>query len=383
MLGSIDEVKKAWHVRNVVSHRAVSNIESGASAQEDVSPQILPLELARTSHSPTQIRAESNSSVDALSTHVMTGVDKLHAEGLTGTGLRIAIIDDGFDLNTPGLSQTNIGFAHDLIDGDNDVRDNCSYHGRHVLGIVGAKGAAEVYGVTGVASDATYDLYRIAACGPRGASTDNLMKATLEAADRGLDILSCSYGGGLAFPDGESLHRTCRRLEHLQTNHISHVSDPWSVFMTRVFENGTYVSLPNGNGGPGIFSAISPAADESVSSVGSADNPVTPYYFWWANLNAGGQTSTIRFNPGLPYKFPENNNLTIWSAPGSNNATSETQECHMLLDSPNLPDDRSNTIVLLHKWDCWKYPNGTQVAITQAFNIPYSLRYSPSIDTVE
>lgn len=133
----------------------------------------------------------------------MTGVDKLHSEGLTGTGLRIAVIDDGFDLDTPGLSQTTIGFAHDLIDGDNDVRDNCSYHGTHVLGIVGAKGAAEVYGVTGVARDATYDLYRIASCGPRGASTDNLMKATLEAAEREVDILSCSYGGGLAFPDGK------------------------------------------------------------------------------------------------------------------------------------------------------------------------------------
>lgn len=160
-------------------------------------------------------------------------------------------------------------------------------------------------------------------------------------------------------------------------------SDPWSVVATRVFENGTYVSLPSGNGGPGIFSAISPAAGESVSSVGSADNPVTPYYFWWANLTAGGQTSTVRFNPGLPYRFPENNNLTIWSAPGSNNATSETQECHELPDNPNLPDDRSNVIVLLHRWDCWKYPNGTQVAITQAFGIPYSLRYSPSTDTIE
>lgn len=117
--------------------------------------------------------------------------------------------------------------------------------------------------------------------------------------------------------------------------------------------------------------------------MGSADNPVTPYYFWWANLTAGGHTSTIRFNPGLPYKFPENNNLTLWSAPGSNNSTSETQECHPLPENPNLPDDRSNVIVLLHKWDCWKHPNGTQVAITQAFGIPYSLRYSPSTDTVE
>lgn len=123
-----------------------------------------------------------------------------------------------------GLRQTTIGFAHDLIDGDNDVRDNCSYHGTHVLGIVGGKGAAEVYGVTGVASDATYNLYRIASCGPRGASTVNLMKATLEAADRGVDILSCSYGGGLAFPDGERLPYL---RNELSTDHRHQIPGRW------------------------------------------------------------------------------------------------------------------------------------------------------------
>lgn len=204
ILGSIDGIKKGWPVTNVPSNRAVPNNDLGVLGAGDISSRTSPLDRDVYSYVALQIRAQNNGSNDTLSTHIMTGVDKLHAEGITGTGLRIAVIDDGFDLDTPGLSQTTIGFAHDLIDGDNDVRDNCSYHGTHVLGILGAKGAAEVYGVTGVAPDATYNLYRIAACGPRGASTDILMKATLEAADRGVDILSCSYGGGLAFPDGEN-----------------------------------------------------------------------------------------------------------------------------------------------------------------------------------
>lgn len=214
-LDSIDGVRKAWPVSNVESTRAVSNTQSGVFRAGDLARRVPPTERD-TSYSLLQARAETNGTVDTLSSHVMTGVDKLHAEGITGSGLRIAVIDDGFDLDTPGLSQTTIRFAHDLIDGDNDVRDNCSYHGTHVLGIVGAKGAAEVYGVTGVAPDATFDLYRIAACGPRGASTDNLMKATLEAADRGVDVLSCSYGGGLAFPEGEYLHPSLFALTPLR-----------------------------------------------------------------------------------------------------------------------------------------------------------------------
>lgn len=224
ILRSIDGIRKAWPVTNVGSTRAVPNNELGIIGGGDISRRTFPLDRDASSHVSLQTRAENNGSVDTLSTHVMTGVDKLHAEGVTGSGLRIAVIDDGFDLDTPGLSQTIIGFAHDLIDGDNDVRDNCSYHGTHVLGIVGAKGAAGVYGVTGVAPDATYDLYRIAACGPRGASTDNLMKATLEAADRGVDILSCSYGGGLAFPDGECF---VHRRNDFATNHMYQILGLW------------------------------------------------------------------------------------------------------------------------------------------------------------
>lgn len=38
---------------------------------------------------------------DAYAPHVMTGVDKLRAEGYTGAGINIAIIDTGIDYNTP------------------------------------------------------------------------------------------------------------------------------------------------------------------------------------------------------------------------------------------------------------------------------------------
>ena len=34
---------------------------------------------------------------DTFSTHIMTGVDRLHAEGLSGRGIKVAVIDTGID----------------------------------------------------------------------------------------------------------------------------------------------------------------------------------------------------------------------------------------------------------------------------------------------
>jgi subtilisin family serine protease len=40
---------------------------------------------------------------NTFSPHVMTGVDKLHAEGLNGNGIKIAVIDTGVDYTHPAL----------------------------------------------------------------------------------------------------------------------------------------------------------------------------------------------------------------------------------------------------------------------------------------
>ena len=45
----------------------------------------------------------SNSTADTFSPHVMGGIDKLHAEGLTGKGKFVAIVDTGIDYFHPAL----------------------------------------------------------------------------------------------------------------------------------------------------------------------------------------------------------------------------------------------------------------------------------------
>ena len=43
------------------------------------------------------MKTATSTSPDIFSMHVMTGVDKLHAQGYNGDGVNIAIIDTGVD----------------------------------------------------------------------------------------------------------------------------------------------------------------------------------------------------------------------------------------------------------------------------------------------
>ncbi|KAH9240683.1 hypothetical protein K456DRAFT_31716 [Colletotrichum gloeosporioides 23] len=337
----IDGVKKAWPVINIqptlYNDRRIGR-DFGTYVKRDL-PQL-------------HARDEA---VDTLSTHVDTGVAKLHAANFTGKGVRIAVIDSGFDVDVPGLSKVDIGYAHDLTDNDNDVRDNCSFHGTHVLGVIAAKGDEARYGVLGVAPDATYELYRIQPCNG-GSTNDMLINSFLEAADRGVDAISCSFGGGQAFPE-----------------------DPWSAVATRLFKNGTYVSLPSGNGGPGVFSGVSPGMADAITSVGSTDNTVTPYLTWQGNWTSGTDGGEIRFVPGLPYDLPANNQLTIWSP---NKEVDAPTDCQPLPSPTDLPTDLSNAVILASLSQCWTDASGADASITKALGIPYIIYYATKNWTV-
>ncbi|KAK8052291.1 subtilisin-like serine protease [Apiospora rasikravindrae] len=327
-------VGKAWPVRQ---HKAQRNIPSLDRTANLEFPGVVNSHFDRPHVSSSRtanpvVARDSAPLADTLSTHVETGIDRLHATGITGKGIRIAVVDSSFDTSVPGLSGTTVGYTQDLISGGSAVGDNCSYHGTHVLGIVGAKGAPESsvgYGVNGAAYDATYELFRIQPCGADVAQTDDLIAAFLQAGERGVDVITCSYGGDNAFPE-----------------------EPWAVVATRLARNGTFVSLSNGN---------SPSGTGPFTGSGAVAR----------NRDIGGKTSPLSFTPGSRVNFPSTS-LTVWSP--KKNETAEGS-CHRVADDTAPPTDPSNAILLVERSQCWVDQDGVSLTASPRYNFTYVMRY--------
>jgi minor extracellular serine protease Vpr len=190
----------------------------------------------------------------------MTGADIAQNElGLTGKGIRVAVMDTGIDLQHPDLGggfgpgtriTTGFDFVGDAYTGDNDpvpdpIPDDCNGHGTHVAGIIGAKGK-----VTGVAPGVTFGAYRVFGC--EGSTTDDVMIAAMERILRDrMDVLNMSIGDAFnTFPEA-----------------------PTAAAASRLVKKGVVVVASIGNSGAnGIYSAGAPGVGESVIGVASFDN---------------------------------------------------------------------------------------------------------------
>src|SRR5262249_7206316 len=150
--------------------------------------------------------------IDLVTAIKMTGADVAQNElGLTGRGVRVAVMDTGVDFDHPDLGgcfgpgcRVDKGF--DLV-GDafnaNDpnpiikpdpIPDDCNGHGTHVAGIIGANG-----GIKGVAPGVTFHAYRVFGC--EGATTSDIMLAAMELVhEDGADVLNMSIGAARQWP---------------------------------------------------------------------------------------------------------------------------------------------------------------------------------------
>ena len=153
---------------------------------------------------------------DLVTATKMTGADIAQSElGLSGRGVKVAVIDTGIDYNHPDLGgcfgrgcrvEKGYDFVGDDFNADpsspaynpvpapdNDP-DDCNGHGTHVSGIVGANG-----GIKGVAPDVTFRAYRVFGC--EGSTTSDIMLAAMERARAdGADVVNMSIGSALQWP---------------------------------------------------------------------------------------------------------------------------------------------------------------------------------------
>lgn len=207
--------------------------------------------------------------------HVQTQVDKLHARGLTGKGVRISIIDSGVDYLHPALGGCFgrgciVSYGYDLVGDayngnnapvpDQDPLDQCDGHGTHVAGIIGAqqdKVALTGSGLKGAAPGATLGMYRVFGC-TGGSGTDVLIAAVTKAFEDGSDIIT----GSLGLTSGWS-------------------EDAFSVTVSRMVAAGVHVTFAAGNevgGTEGMFGISAPSTGDGVLAISSYEASLAPTY---------------------------------------------------------------------------------------------------------
>ncbi len=111
--------------------------------------------------------------------------------GVTGAGVRVAVLDTGVDYNHPDLlGQVNLDLSISFVEGEPDVMDH-HFHGTHVSGIIAA--ADNEVGVIGVAPGA--EIVGIKVLGADGSGDFFwMMQGLVHAADNDCDIANMSLG---------------------------------------------------------------------------------------------------------------------------------------------------------------------------------------------
>jgi len=135
---------------------------------------------------------------DDTSQSLEWGVDRVdaevaHANGDTGAGADVAILDTGIDSDHPDL-QANLGSgkAYATCNGCNESWDDDNDHGTHCAGIAGADDNTE--GVVGVSTEAT--LHAVKVLDSQGSGSFSDIAAGVEyVANQGWDVASMSLGG--------------------------------------------------------------------------------------------------------------------------------------------------------------------------------------------
>ncbi|KAG8738765.1 hypothetical protein FRC10_006482 [Ceratobasidium sp. 414] len=287
--------------------------------------------------------ANKTAAKDTLSTHVMTGVDKVHADGYFGKGIKIGIIDTGIDYTHPALGgkfgpgNKVIGgydFVGDAYTGlantpppkpDNDLAerayffqplDQCNGHGTHVAGIIGAN-PNNPYNISGVAYEASINSYRVFGC-TGSVPDDILIDALLRACKDGNDVITLSLGGADGWTEAVS-----------------------GVVASRIADSGRIVTIAAGNDGAyGSWYTSGPGTGLSVISVGSVDNTVSTVEN--ALVSNGRQ---VAYNGLAALPIPAG--LSLYATSSDTAATADA--CNPL---PDTTPDLSNKLVIIRRGTC-------------------------------
>lgn len=282
--------------------------------------------------------------INEESIHSLTGVQKVRDRyGLTGKGVRVAVIDDGIDYIHPALGGGfgpgfPVAYGYDLVgddfDGsiflatvpDDDPFENCwvGSHGTHVAGIIMAD-SNRVRNVsmrpptklTGAAPGIELGAYRIFGCDAETVTTDIIAAAIYKAAYDGSQIINLSLGGGSTHSDSID-----------------------SIACEDVGKLGHFcVSAIGNDGDSGSYTAGEPGTSKGGFGLGSAQSLALPSKSY-ISINGEAYYSTV----GSSRPFP-----TTLSLAGIVVSNKRAEADNILNDGIKVTEDVKGKVVLV-RW---------------------------------
>ena len=186
-----------------------------------------------------------------------SGATQLWAQGDTGSGANVAVLDTGI-APLPDFAGRLVGGV-DLSGGGNPWQDGYG-HGTFVAGLIAGNGASSAGAYTGEAPGA--GLVSVKVAGASG-QTD-------------LATLIQGVGWTIANESNDNIRVLNMSLGYLPIE--STVIDPLDQAVEKAWEAGITVVVSAGNSGPGNGTILSPADDPLVITVGAVDDggQVTP-----------------------------------------------------------------------------------------------------------
>ena len=175
------------------------------------------------------------------------GTDIPRTEGITGDGIRVAVIDTGVDFNHPDL----LGWGEDgkVVGGYNFIHEDqppmdTNGHGTQVAGVIAADGE-----ITGIAPKVKILAYKVSENG-EGVSSELIIRAIEKAIGDDADIINISLG----------VNKTNAKIDHA---------------VNRALEKEIFVVTASGNDGPELKTIGSPGRNFGSVTVGATYNNLT------------------------------------------------------------------------------------------------------------
>ncbi|MDA9765784.1 S8 family serine peptidase [Gammaproteobacteria bacterium] len=247
---------------------------------------------------------QTNFATNAGTPGVDLNVDSVISGNTTGSGIVIAVVDDGLEISHEDLVDNVVSGSYDFVNSDNDPtqpdpctdEDDCVGHGTSVAGIIAAKGWNNI-GVRGVAPNAS--IFGNNYLENSTVTTFAQAHGVNPPVDATADIYNMSYGVSYPNDDDDVQKSTYALPERLGSNYVE--------FST--LKSG----VENLRGGKGAVYIKSSGNDFETQSVENACGTDTVLSCTEATIGAQNQ---------LPYNIVvgavnANNTKSSYSTPGS------------------------------------------------------------------